>query len=102
MAEAVSSGAVDIVGIARALAIEPDLPKRVLQGHDPHHVVKPITTGIAAIDRMALMEVAWYSRQLRRMANGGEPRPGESGFIAFLAAIAGSGWHTFKTRRLRA
>ena len=102
MADAVSSGAVDIVGIARALAIEPDLPKRVLQGLDPHHEVRPITTGIAAIDRMALMEVAWYSRQLRRMANGGEPKPGESGFIAFLAAIAGSGWHTFKTRRLRA
>lgn len=102
MAEAVSSGAVDIVGLARALAIEPDLPNRVLDGEEPRLAVRPISTGIAAVDRMALMEVAWYSRQLRRMANGREPRPNESGFVAFLAGIAENGWHTFKTRRLRA
>lgn len=102
MAEAVNSGAVDIVGLARALAIEPDLPNRVLDGEEPRLSVRPISTGIAAVDRMALMEVAWYSRQLRRMANGGEPRPNESGFVAFLAGIAENGWHTFKTRRLRA
>lgn len=102
MAEAISSGAVDLVGVARALAIEPDMPQRVLSGQEPRHVVKPITTGIAAVDRMALMEVAWYSRQLRRMANGHSPKPDESGLWAFLSGMTENGWHTFKTRRLRA
>lgn len=102
MADAIGSGAVDIVGIGRGLAIEPDLSRRVLAGEDPKHVVKPIKTGIAMIDRMALMEVAWYSRQLRRMANGREPRPNESGLLSFLAGMAENGWHTFQTRRLRA
>lgn len=102
MAEAVSSGAVDLVGMARGLAIEPDLSHRVLSGEDPRHKVKPISTGIAPIDRMALMEVAWYSRQLRRMAKGGEPRPNESGLVSFLLGMSENGWNTFKTRRLRA
>ncbi|MFN3586502.1 MAG: NADH:flavin oxidoreductase/NADH oxidase family protein, partial [Moraxellaceae bacterium] len=66
MAEAVRSGAIDFVGVARALAIEPDMPARVLAGREPRYAVKPITTGIAMVDRMALMEVAWYSRQMRR------------------------------------
>ena len=37
MAAAISSGAVDFVGIARALAVEPDLPNRLLSGQQPLH-----------------------------------------------------------------
>lgn len=102
MADAIRSGAVDIVGIGRGLAIEPDLSQRVLAGKNPRHQVKPIKTGIAMVDRTALMEVAWYSRQMRRMANGHEPRPNESGLLSFMSNVAENGWKTFKTRRLRA
>lgn len=102
MAEAISSSAVDFVGLGRALAVEPDLPNRLLAGQEPRHQIKPISTGIAAVDRMALMEVMWYSRQLRRMADGKEPRPNESGLWSFLATISANGVNTFKTRRLRA
>lgn len=102
MAEAISSGAVDFVGVARSLAIEPDAPNRLLSGQQPRHQVKPIKTGIKPIDKMALMEVAWYSRQLRRMANGCEPKPNESGLVSFLIGMTENGWNTFKTRRLRA
>lgn len=102
MAEAIRSGAVDLVGIARSMAMEPDLPARLLQGQDPRHAVRPITTGIRMIDRMALMEVAWYSRQLRRIGEGRAPRPDESGLGSFAVGLLENGWHTFKTRRLRA
>lgn len=102
MAAAIDSGAVDLVGLARALAIEPDLPQRLLSGRAPLHAVRPITTGIKAVDRMALMEVAWYTRQLRRIGEGREPRPNESGLRAFAVGIVENGWNTFKTRRLRA
>lgn len=102
MAEAIESGAVDLVGIARAMAIETDLPARLLRGEEPRHVVKPIKTGIGLIDRMALMEVTWYSRQLRRISEGRKPKPNESGLSSFAVGIVENGWHTFKTRRLRA
>lgn len=102
MAEAISTGAVDFIGLARALAVEPSLPGRLLAGQEARHPVKPISTGIAMVDRMALMEVMWYARQLRRMAQGKNPKPNESGLWAFVASMAENGWGTFKTRRLRA
>lgn len=102
MAEAISAGSVDFVGMARALAIEPDLSSRLLAGKAALHQVKPISTGIAAVDRMALMEVMWYARQLHRMGRGRAPHPDESGLWALIASMAGNGWNTFKTRRLRA
>jgi len=102
MSEAISSGAVDFVGIARALAIEPDAPQRLLAGQMPRYQVKPITTGIKPIDKMALMEVAWYARQLRRMAKGKDPKPNESALISLICGMSANGWDTFKTRRLRA
>lgn len=102
MAAAIESGAVDLVGLARALAIEPDLPNRLLGGGEPRYEVRPITTGIKAVDRMALMEVAWYTRQLRRIGEGRAPRPTESGLRSFAVGIVENGWNTFKTRRLRA
>jgi 2,4-dienoyl-CoA reductase-like NADH-dependent reductase (Old Yellow Enzyme family) len=102
MSQAINSGAVDFVGIARSLAIEPDAPNRLLAGQMPLHQVKPIKTGIKLVDKMALMEVAWYSRQLRRMANGKDPKPNESALISLILGMSANGWHTFKTRRLRA
>ena len=102
MAEALQGGAIDLVGIARSLAMEPDLPARLLAGGEPRHAVRPIRTGIAMIDRMALMEVSWYTRQLHRIGTGRAPRPDESGLVAFLLGLAENGWNSFQTRRLRA
>ncbi len=102
MAEAIASGAVDFVGLARPLALEVDLPARLLRGEEPRHQVRPIRTGIRLIDSSGLMETAWYSRQLRRIGSGRNPKPNESGLGAFAAGLIENGWHTFRTRRLRA
>ena len=89
MAAAISSGAVDLVGLARVLAIEPDLPNRLLAGKEPLQQVKPITTGIKAIDKLGLLEISWYAGQLRRIGKGQAPKPGESGLWVF----AKQAWH---------
>ncbi len=102
MAAAIDSGAIDLVGLARLLAIEPDAPNRLLAGHATYHHVRPIRTGIKAVDRMALMEITWYTRQLRRMGKGRNPKPTESGFKSFLIGLLENGWGTFKTKRMRA
>ena len=102
MNAALRSGALDLVGMARLLALDPEAPRALLQGQDSPQHVRPITTGIKPIDRMGIMEVLWYTLQLKRIANGGNPRPNESGLWAFLKSLKGSVWGTYRTKRMRA
>ncbi|SDW09301.1 NADH:flavin oxidoreductase/NADH oxidase family protein [Marinobacter mobilis] len=88
MAEAVQSGATDLVGIARPLAVEPNLSVRILAGEQVVSAVKPITTGIQKIDDMALMEVSWYTRQLGRIGKGKKPHQHSKGLMPLLEVIA--------------
>ncbi len=104
MAQAIDSGAVDMVGIARVMAIEPDVCQRLLMGENPTQTVKPIKTGIGFIDKMGLMEVTWYTGQLKRIGQGQPPVPTESAlwvFIKFIAKQAGLGRRK-KPTKLRA
>ena len=104
MAEAITSGAVDFVGLARALAIEPDVPKRLLAGQQPREQVTPKKTGIGFIDKMGLMEITWYTGQLKRIGRGEAPKPNESPlwvFVKYIAAQAGLG-RKKKPTKLRA
>lgn len=105
MAEAISSGAVDFVGLARSLAIEPDVPRRLLAGQEPRLQVRPIKTGLPPIDKMGLMEVTWYTGQLKRIGKGEPPKPNELPlwvFLKFIAKQAGLGRKKKVPARLRA
>lgn len=102
MREAIASGATDIVGLARPLAMEPDLPKRILAGENVKSVVAPITTGIRMVDEMAMMEVSWYARQLHRMGAGKEPAKQPRGFWSLLAVLMEMASNGLRSRRVRA
>jgi 2,4-dienoyl-CoA reductase-like NADH-dependent reductase (Old Yellow Enzyme family) len=105
MAEAIGSGSVDMVGLARVLAVEPDLPKRLLAGQEAINVIKPIKTGIGFIDKMGLLEVTWYTGQLKRIGKGEAPKPRESAlwvFAKFIAHQAGVGRGKRSPTKLRA
>lgn len=98
MEEALATGAVDFVGLARLLAIEPEAPQRLLAGKPSRYQVKPISTGIKPVDEAAMMEVMWYGRQLRRLGRGQEPKPHESGIKSLLMNVLEGGWGTVRTR----
>jgi 2,4-dienoyl-CoA reductase-like NADH-dependent reductase (Old Yellow Enzyme family) len=101
MAAAVASGATDIVGLARPLAVEPDLPKRILAGESVHSVVTPRRTGIKAIDDMAMMEVVWFARQLHRMGQGKEPIRDESVLMAMIRSMTMVAIRSSRTKKMR-
>ena len=98
MAKALESGATDLVGLARPLAVEPDLPKRILAGEEVTSLVRPITTGIKAIDNLALMEVSWYTRQLDRMGRGKAPRTHDRGLLSLMEVLAVTATRGIRTR----
>jgi imidazole glycerol phosphate synthase subunit HisF len=87
MESALESGACDLVGLGRPLCVEPDLVNQILQGDDFTSVVRPIKTGVKMIDKMALMEVSWYERQLHRMGKGKEPHRQDQGFWSLLDVL---------------
>ena len=74
MAEALADGAIDLIGLARPLAVEPDLPNRLLSGSAngaaEHHLRAPRHAALAGV-----AQGGWYGEQMRRMARGEDPDP---------------------------
>lgn len=92
MASAIESGAVDVVGLARPLAVEPDLPKRILAGECERAIELELETGIRKLDDF--LEASWYQQQIQRMANGEEPDPASCRLGAIVKGLV----HAFTHR----
>ncbi len=71
MEAALAGGAVDVVGLARPLAVEPDLPAALLAGRSDRARPVRLGTGFRTLDAMVVG--SWHQRQLRRMGRGEEP-----------------------------
>jgi len=82
MNAAVASGAIDVVGLARPLAMEPHLACRLLSDENAHATLKPVKTGIAAIDRLGVLEIGYFSLQLDRLGEGKDADPNLSPLLA--------------------
>jgi len=76
MEAALAEEALDVVGLARPLALDPDLPSRLLSGQVDGSEVHPLRVK----NRMLAMtaEAAWFGDQIHRLADGREPDPGLS------------------------
>jgi 2,4-dienoyl-CoA reductase-like NADH-dependent reductase (Old Yellow Enzyme family) len=73
MEAALRENACDVIGLARPLALEPDLPRRLLTGDAERSAAEPIA--VRKGGTFGLSEVSWYWAQLRRMADGLDPDP---------------------------
>lgn len=73
MARVVRDRIADVVGLARALALVPDLPHLAIAGAEVPPVGGPRRTGLRLVD--AALEGLWHNHQLRRLAAGHEPDP---------------------------
>jgi len=101
MAGAITSGAVDFVGLARPLAVAPDFPNELLTKGDTSITLEKRTTGMKAIDRMGMVELTWYARQLHYMAAGKEPVPDRHPLRALAEQLLTAGPKAFRPRRAR-
>lgn len=85
MEAALDERALDVVGIARPMALVPDYPRRLLAGEALPRVA-PRRLGIAALEGAS--ELAWYSHQLARMGAGRDPDASASPLAALARYVA--------------
>lgn len=102
MAEAINSGHVDLVGLARPLAVDPNLPQKILQGESfQNQIPQELKTGIKAIDKLNMVGLIWYEHQIALMGRGKPPNPNMSVWSALLKTICKTGWKNLHRRRSR-
>lgn len=100
MNEAVTSGAIDMVGIAKPFALVPDLPNKIFQGTYETVQTKPIRTGVKSIDKTAsMLELGWYEQQLARIGKSQSPNPNHNVWVSLLQNVLANGRGVFLKRR---
>jgi len=99
MLEALNSGATDFIGLGRPLAIEPDLPERLMADPTGHIDLPRPTTGFKSVDRMVILDLSWWELQLRRMGRGLDPKPDLSAWRSVWTTLSELGWAAFRRRR---
>jgi 2,4-dienoyl-CoA reductase-like NADH-dependent reductase (Old Yellow Enzyme family) len=100
MEEALESGACEMIGLARSLAIDPDFPNKILSNENVSSQVRPLTSGFKTIDKLVPIEITWYTEQLHRMGKGKAPAPNASVKMSVLRTFFGIG--SAMLRRTRA
>lgn len=100
MNDAISSGAVDMVGIARPFALMTDLPNQMKNGEYEPVSLNRISTGIKWMDQNApMLETSWYAHQLARIGKGLPPKENLSAWSTLLYFFMHQGITAFQKRR---
>jgi 2,4-dienoyl-CoA reductase-like NADH-dependent reductase (Old Yellow Enzyme family) len=99
MAEALATGATDVIGLARPLAVDPDFARRLLASPSASVTLRTPSTGLKAVDRASMLDITYYEVQLQRMAKGQEPDPSLSAWRAVWMTAKELGLSAFRPRR---
>jgi 2,4-dienoyl-CoA reductase-like NADH-dependent reductase (Old Yellow Enzyme family) len=85
MIEALRGGAVDLIGLARPLAHEPDLAQRLLAGTADTSLVRRHAVGHRVVDD--LVDGLWHQQQMARLGRGRPLRPERSAAVALAVVL---------------
>ncbi|MGZ3768702.1 MAG: NADH:flavin oxidoreductase/NADH oxidase family protein [Bdellovibrio sp.] len=101
MEAALKSNACDVIGLARSVALNPNFPNELLNGKQTRSKVKPLSTGIKAIDKAMPLEIIWYADQIHRMGNKKNPDPSAHPICAVFKTLFSSGLEGLKRVRAK-
>lgn len=99
MNAALAEDAMDMVGIARPLCVDPALPERAIADDNYVLDLPHLSTGIKLIDLLAVHNIYWYQYQLWRMARNKRPKPNLSPWRSFAATMIRNGRYSFRKMR---
>ncbi len=96
---AIESGACDVIGLARALTLNPSLSQDWLNGQKTKSEVTPLSTGFKNLDKVFPLEIIWYTQQIHDLAKGKKPDPHQSALAMVLKSIFSMGFKSlFRVR----
>ncbi len=101
MNDALQSGHLDLVGVARPLALMPNLPKQIQNGTYRTITTERIKTGCQVVDNKvgAVLEMDWYMAQMALIGQGKQPNPELSPWKVLLKAVWANGKAGLSTGR---
>ncbi len=101
MNDALNSGHLDFIGIARPLALMPDLPNKIKNGTYQTITTERIKTGFAPVDKKlgAVLEMDWYMYQMALIGQGKQPNPKLSPWKVLLKTLWENGKAGLSTGR---
>ena len=67
---------------------------------DEHKIALPqLTSGVKAVDKMAMFDITWYEAQLARIAKNKQPKANLSTWSVFFHTLTSAGMYAFRKRR---
>ncbi len=96
MRDAVGTGACDVVGLGRPLALVPDGGHGLLDGTRERIETGSAKVGVRMLD--SAVDLYWHTRQLHRIGAGREPRP-EPAARTLAALLWDNGWGALRRQR---
>lgn len=100
MNQTLADGELDLVGLGRPLCINPDFSKQLLEGQPVVSQVRPLSSGVRALDTIFPLEIIWYTRQIQKMGKGQDPNPNAGVYGTIFKAALDTGLQSI--RRVRA
>ncbi len=97
MVDAVRSGACDVIGLARPLAISPEAPAGLLDARLDRVRERDGRVGVKQVD--AAVDLFWHTRQLQRLGAGRRPDLDAGAWRTAAQMLAASGWGAVRRRR---
>jgi hypothetical protein len=88
-----------MIGLARPMAVEPDLPDKLLADSTYASNLKRPTTGVGLVDKFSMLDITWYEFQLARLSKGKPVDMNQSAWGAVLKTFFSMGAQAFKKRR---
>ncbi|MEH2252290.1 NADH:flavin oxidoreductase/NADH oxidase family protein [Nostoc sp.] len=73
MAQAIEEGSVDVIGLARPLAIAPDLPIELLTNRTSEITLQPQIRQSNDLNQQGTLEIIWYTQQIHQLAAEDKP-----------------------------
>lgn len=99
MEQAILDEKIDLIGMGRPLTLNPEMPNQIFRGESVKSLVKPLSSGVKAIDKVFPLEIIWYTMQIHRMGEGKEPNPKASVYSTILKSAFEVGVQSFKKPR---